>query len=176
METASGFKLNEDSTFEFYFSYGALDRYGSGKWSIKNDSIVLNSKPFPGKDFKIADSILTNDNHITIKIENSNTQLYRFVYCLLYRPKGDTIVNADDNGVITLPGKTDTINLLFELSPERISTFIINSAKYNSYAFNFEPWAVEVFFNQFALHYMQDQLEGRHPLLEDKKYLYKKEK
>ena len=30
IETASGFKLNDDSTFEFFFSYGALDRYGSG--------------------------------------------------------------------------------------------------------------------------------------------------
>jgi hypothetical protein len=29
MEMASGFKLNNDSSFEFYFSYGALDRYGS---------------------------------------------------------------------------------------------------------------------------------------------------
>ncbi len=32
METASGFKLNEDNTFEFFFSQGALDRTGSGTW------------------------------------------------------------------------------------------------------------------------------------------------
>jgi hypothetical protein len=51
METASGFKINEDSSFEFYFSYGALDRYGSGKWNIKNDSIILNSKLFPRERF-----------------------------------------------------------------------------------------------------------------------------
>src|SRR4026207_896884 len=70
METASGFKLNEDSTFEFYFSYGALDRYGSGKWSMKNDSVVFNSKPFPGKDFKIVDSLLIKNNYTTLKIEN----------------------------------------------------------------------------------------------------------
>jgi hypothetical protein len=25
---ASGLQLNKDSTFRFYFSYGALDRYG----------------------------------------------------------------------------------------------------------------------------------------------------
>ena len=29
METASGFNPHSDSTFEFFFSYGALDRYGS---------------------------------------------------------------------------------------------------------------------------------------------------
>jgi hypothetical protein len=38
METASGFKLNADSTFEFYFSYGALDSMvkGSGNLSTIN--------------------------------------------------------------------------------------------------------------------------------------------
>src|SRR6476620_8502486 len=56
MEMASGFKLNNDSSFEFYFSYGALDRYGSGKWSMNNDNIVFTSKPSPGKDFKLAGS------------------------------------------------------------------------------------------------------------------------
>ncbi|MEP6595213.1 MAG: hypothetical protein ABJA71_04665 [Ginsengibacter sp.] len=174
METASGFKLNEDSTFEFYYSYGALDRYGSGKWSIKNDSIVLNSKPFPGKDFKITDSVLMKNNSTTIKIKNQNTALYRFVYCFFKTPRGDTLLNADRNGIIILPNKTDTINLLFELSAERVSAFLIDNSKYNSYTFSFEPWAVEVFFKRFALLYSHDHLEGRHPLLEDKKYIYTK--
>src|ERR1051325_4784902 len=44
METASGIQLNKDSTFQFYFSYGALDRYGSGKWSVQKDNIILDSK------------------------------------------------------------------------------------------------------------------------------------
>ena len=35
METAAGFKLNEDSTFQFFFSYGALDRQGRGKWTTE---------------------------------------------------------------------------------------------------------------------------------------------
>jgi len=51
METASGFKLNADSTFEFYFSYGALDRYGKGKWQITNDKLILNGRPFRIRGF-----------------------------------------------------------------------------------------------------------------------------
>ena len=175
METASGFKLNEDSTFEFYYSYGALDRYGSGKWSIKNDSVIFNSKPFPGKDFKIVDSSFIKNNYTTIKIGGQNPDLYRFVFCFFKTSKGDTLLNADDNGIIILPYKTDTINLLFEISAERVSTFLINNSKYNFYIFNFEPWALEVFFKRFVLYYVQDHLEGKHPLLEDKNYIYKKE-
>ena len=33
METASGFRLNADSSFDFFFSYGALDRSGKGPGS-----------------------------------------------------------------------------------------------------------------------------------------------
>ena len=51
METGSGFKLNKDSSFQFFYSYGALDRYGSGKWKLENHKIILNSKPYPGQRF-----------------------------------------------------------------------------------------------------------------------------
>jgi hypothetical protein len=34
-EVGSGFLIKADSTFEFFFSYGALDRMGSGKWNAK---------------------------------------------------------------------------------------------------------------------------------------------
>src|SRR6478609_2198922 len=50
METASVFDLKPDSSFEFFFSQGALDRGGSGNWSIHGDKVVLNSKKRPEKD------------------------------------------------------------------------------------------------------------------------------
>ena len=53
METASGFKLNPDSTFQFFFSYGALDRMGSGKWVAKANEVILDSKPRPLHDFAL---------------------------------------------------------------------------------------------------------------------------
>ena len=42
-EMASGFLLKEDNTFQFFFSYGALDRHGSGRWEAKNDVLFFNS-------------------------------------------------------------------------------------------------------------------------------------
>ena len=106
MEVASGFELKEDSTFEFYFAYGALDRTGSGKWSIENNNIILNSKPYPGEDFKMVSKLSTKNNYTTIKIEDTNKNLYTLVYCLARRPNGDTIINADENGIIK-PKKVD---------------------------------------------------------------------
>jgi hypothetical protein len=168
METASGIQLNKDSSFQFYFSYGALDRYGSGKWRVHDDNIILDSKPYPGKDFKMVNSSSVKNNFTTIKIEDPNTNLYRLVYCLVKRTGGDTLINADKNGIIVVQDAIDSIHLLSELCPERITSFPVNSQKYNSYTFHFEPWITEVFFKSFTLRYEGDHLQGKHPFLDDK--------
>ena len=176
METASAIQLNEDSTFQFYFSYGALDRQGSGKWSVHGDNIILDSKPYPGKDYKLVNTSSVKNNFITIKIEDANTNLYRLVYCLVKRRVGDTILNADKNGIIVVQDAIDSIHLLSELCTERITPFPVNSQKNNSYTFHLEPWITEVFFKSFRLHYAGDHLEGKHPLLDDKEYNFKRVK
>jgi len=175
METASGFKLNGDSTFEFFFSYGALDRYGSGKWSMNKDSIILNSKPSPGKDFKLANSITSTNKFSIIKIEDSNTDLYRFVYCRVKTATEDSIFSFENDGNLVLPFAADSIEFLSELCPERSSVFAIDKSPM-IYTFNFQPWILEVFFNQTAFHFKDDYLEGKHPLLDDKVYRFEKEK
>jgi hypothetical protein len=174
IETASGLKLNADSTFEFYFSYGALDRYGSGKWSVNKDSIILNSKQYPGKDFKLVNTIAATNNIAILKIENPNTNLYRLVYCRFKSAGADTIINFNEDGTLVFPFAVDSVELLSELCSERSSTFAVN-AKPSVYTFNFEPWILEVFFNNHALHYSDDYLEGRHPLLDDKIYRFNKQ-
>ena len=176
METASGIVLNKDSTFQFYFSYGALDREGSGKWNVLGDHIILNSKPYPGKDFKLVSSSSIKNNFTTIKIEDINTNLYNLVYCIVRRPAGDTVINADEKGIMIVPETIDSIHLLSELCSERITSFPTSPEHHNSYTFNFEPWITEIFFKSFTLRYAVDHLEGKHPLLGDKEYKFKKEK
>ena len=162
METASGFKLNDD-------------RYGSGKWSMNKDSIILNSKPSPGKDFKLANSITSTNKFSIIKIEDSNTDLYRFVYCRVKTATEDSIFSFENDGNLVLPFAADSIEFLSELCPERSSVFAIDKSPM-IYTFNFQPWILEVFFNQTAFHFKDDYLEGKHPLLDDKVYRFEKEK
>jgi hypothetical protein len=176
METGSGFKLDKDSSFEFFYSYGALDRYGSGRWSVQDHKIILNSKPYPGSDFKLVKNEVTKNNFTTIQIDNSNKMFYRFVSCLQKTKDGDSLINANSNGIIVLPGTIpDTIHLLFELTPERISSFAIDNKETNSFTFQFQPWIVEVFFKDFMLEFKEDHLEGPHPLLEKPSFTYTRE-
>ncbi|TCM30764.1 hypothetical protein [Novosphingobium sp. ST904] len=41
METGSELLLREDGTFEWYISYGALDRFAKGRWSREGASVIL---------------------------------------------------------------------------------------------------------------------------------------
>src|SRR5690348_11474906 len=135
METASGFKLDKDSTFQFFFSYGALDRFGSGKWKMNDNKIILNSKPYPGKDFKLTHTSKNKDNFITVKIEDSNPDVYNWVHCLVETKKGDTVIDANKEGIIELPSTTDSIHLISEFASERISSFAVDRSKYNYFTF-----------------------------------------
>ena len=177
METASGFKLNGDSTFEFYFSYGALDRYGSGRWTKGGNNIIFNSKPWPGKDFRLVKSYHQPGNSITAVISSPNTMLLRYVYFTLYA-NGKTLQEVSDSKGLAnfATQKLDSLALLFEFCPEKISVFKALPAGHNYFEFAFEPWIAEVFFKDFKLAVGDGQLTGKHPLLIDKEYVYEKEK
>ena len=163
-EMACVFKLNSDSSFEFYFSYGALDRYGSGKWAIDKNNIIFTGKPSPGKDYKLVNTSATNSNFPVLKIEDKNTYLYRMIYGRLLSPQHDTIIAFNDKGILNLPYAVDSIQLLSDLCPEKASSFTLQS-KPLTYTFNFEPWILEVFFNGNTFHYEEGFFEGDFPLL-----------
>lgn len=175
METASGFNLNENLSFQFFFAYGALDRYGSGTWHLHNDRVILTSKPYPGKDFKLINSKTGNSAVTTVQIDVPNKMIFPFIHCLVNGENGYEVYDADANGTITLPFKnTGTIQLVSELCSERISVFETDTSC-DHFTFNIEPWITEVFFDGFILDVKENSLEGKHPLIEKEDCVYSKE-
>lgn len=174
METASGFKLNADSTFEFFFIYGALDRYGSGNWQAKGNSIIFNSRPRPPKDFALRVSKTVTANQITIKMVDVNPQAAQYVSCRIQAGQQVITQRMNSHGEAVIPWQAaDTISLVFEWCADRPSVFAIDNKKHNYFEFAFEPWIAEVFFEQFVLQFEQSQLIGKHPLLTGTSYIYK---
>ena len=175
METASGFKLNTDSTFDFFFSYGALDRFGKGNWSTKDGDIIFNSKPWPGNDFSLLSSRVLKNDSLVIRINGENPMFISGVYCLV-QSQGKTFEQQTDKlGYIKFPKmKIDTVTLIFQFCPERTSVFTITDPKHNYFEFGFSEWIMEVFFKDFILHPVDSMLVGKHPLLEGISYNYKK--
>lgn len=174
-EVASGFQLNADSTFKFFFSYGALDRYGMGNWSIRDGKVVLNSRLQPEKDFAMVTSKSVSGNKTSIRIIENNSMLFPYVHVRISSGgKEDTMI-PDKKGLIVLTGKRiDSISLLFEFCPERYSIFHIKDVTNNFFEFRFEPWLMEVFFSNFSLQVDTAGLLGRHPLMQGEQYRYNK--
>src|SRR5690348_1303344 len=82
-EMGSGFRLKADHTFEFFVSYGALDRYGIGTWRIEGNIITFNSRPWNGKDFALLESKTTNDKHVSIIVKDRNPNILRYVFATI---------------------------------------------------------------------------------------------
>eukprot|EP01035_Chromulina_nebulosa_P004786 gene4786-6521_t len=122
METASGIWLKPDSSFEFFYSYGAIDRTGTGTWrpDEKDSSrIILNSRPRPAVDFALVKSTHTNDTVTSIQISDKNEMLLSYMHIRAHTPNGIVDNTTDSHGGWTMPKQPVTkIDILFELCPE----------------------------------------------------------
>lgn len=166
-ETASGFKINTDKTFQFFFSQGALDRQGQGNWKVEGSKLILNSEKVPARDFAMISSVAGKADSIKIQITDLNTNILRYVRATV---KGDNSTQqqmADNDGLIMLaPQAINTIELEFAFCPEKKSVFHVTDKKLTSFEFRFEPWLFDFFFTNFSLTLKVDGLVGPSPVME----------
>jgi hypothetical protein len=177
METASVFELKPDSSFEFFFSQGALDRYGKGTWSVKDGMVYFKSKQRPAADFALISGKKIPGDILTVRISEKNTMILPYTEVMINA--GGKILQHTTNShgeAIFTKTSIDSIGLLFRLCPDRISSFVIADKELNYFEFRFEPWIAEVFFEGFSLKMDDKELNGRHPMLKGEDFKYVKEK
>lgn len=175
-EMASGFLFKPGGVFQFFFSYGALDRHGEGKWELQEGRILLNSKPKPSSDFTLVKSIAKPGDLVRVKMEAGNPALLRNVFCSLENGKQDSWKQMTQDGIVDFPKqKITTISMLLEFCPERFSTVPVKEQDHTEFMFRFEPSIMEVFFDNFTLQVEPGGLFGNHPLLEGGEFRYMKQ-
>lgn len=176
METASGFVFNPDSTFEFHYSYGALDRTGSGRYVIKNDQVILNSKNDRERDFKLMSSRHASYPGTIVKITDQNSAIVAYVACTIKTEHGTERLQTDKEGVAKFSRQyAQSISLLHLLYPDRASVFPVQDKAHNYFEFTIDRRIVNVHFDNLALTIEGDELTGRHPLIGGEKYRYVKQ-
>lgn len=174
-ELASGFRLDHEQQFQFFLSYGALDRYGSGKWASSGNQISFHSKPWSGKDFALHKVEPKSGDLITIRITDNNENILQYVAASLSKGEQGSWVTADAKGFIFFPKQQwNSIALISEFSAERVSVFNIDATAGNYFEFRFEPWIMEYFFTDFRLTITGEGFYGRHPMLQGDSYVYRK--
>lgn len=177
METASVFDLKPDSSFEFFFYQGALDRGGNGRWSMKDGKIMLNSTdPRPPKDYAMVNSKAVPGKGTLIKMVDKNTMILSYSNITIKTPAGTKMRETNSHGEAHFDlNQANEIALLFRLCPDRESVFSVNP-RHNYFEFRLEPWIATVFFSGFSLKWQPGRLSGAHPLLEGNEFRYDKEK
>jgi hypothetical protein len=53
-ELVAGFNFTKDGQFQFFYSYGAVDRNATGIYAVDGDQVILYSNKEPGKDFTVS--------------------------------------------------------------------------------------------------------------------------
>ncbi|MBE7168974.1 MAG: hypothetical protein INR73_00190 [Williamsia sp.] len=93
-EMVAGFVFSADTTFEFFYSYGAVDRLASGTFSIKGDILTLQSSKEAGHDFTVK-SQSKGDEGYTVRIEDANKYLLRHIRCSFFigKERYDEVTN-----------------------------------------------------------------------------------
>lgn len=173
METASGFKLNPDSTFEFFFSQGALDRTGKGTWKVIGSRVVLQSEGKKQPGFVLIRSDNSVKRKTVVAVREPNTMLLSFVYVRIGDNPGSEFLQLTNEGILESESvHTDKIQMLFELCPERVHEFIPVNPDDTYFEFNFHPSVFDVHFDNFELERADGDLEGPHPLLKGSVFRY----
>lgn len=175
MEVASGFRFNEDHTFDFFFSYGALDRVGKGAWEQQGDSLILTSPPKPEKDFILVKAEHRPKPGIVIQISDTNEMVLSYVYCKVQTPQGEMEGESDNRGAIRFEATgISTISLIHQIWPDRFSVFPIDDPTLNYFEFTIDPRIVEVAFNNLVIYLDGENLRGHHPLMMGDDFRYER--
>ncbi len=124
-ETASGITLYADHTFDFYLSFGAIDRHGYGTWTKENDTVILTSNYADKKGFAIVAQQKDALEGYQVSLQNPDPFFAGMMrgYAIVQATSEEQ--KADDQGVIQFdmehPDKLMLMNALF---PDQIVTFI----------------------------------------------------
>lgn len=177
METAAGFKLNTDSSFEFFFSYGALDRQAAGTWKVEGHNIIFNSSKKPATDFNLIESHKESTDSTIIFLKGLNKSISSYFYAVAINGKEKISAAANNDGIIILPvQKADTVEVYFEWCPEKKSVFNLNNSSNNFFTFELLPGITDVIFDNWKLSIGKNGISGQLPFAKDKLCVFEKNK
>jgi hypothetical protein len=176
-EMVAAFKFSADSSFEFYFSYGAVDRSARGHYNVRDGKVHLQSAKEGGKDFTITNRRRSGDGS-TVKISDPNSALRKEIVCNFKKGNEMDLQYTDGEGLAhsRLDG-CDSILLVHPLYPD-IPTVIL-PGKENHFEGVLNPSLADCSFRGFILTLDKDTLTGSLPYLferEEVVFIRQKEK
>lgn len=158
-ETAAGFSFSPDSTFKFFLSYGAADRYASGTYTQKDGKIMLAGDKIPGKDFAVTKSSKQGKG-TTIKVNAPNEVLKDKIICIFYKNGQPELNYTDRNGISLFPAGADSVQLVHQLYPDEPTVIVFSKFPddHNSFELSLQPSMEQLSFMQIPVEIKEDQI------------------
>lgn len=131
MEMASGFNFSKDGKFQFFFTYGAVDRNATGTFSVEDDTLKLKSDKEAGKDFNISKQSREGKGY-KLTFAHPNKYLIKNILCLFITDGKTQEAMTDANGQVhTDLIHCDTIYVQHLLFPD-IATLVKDKTNDNN--------------------------------------------
>ncbi len=165
-EMVAAFNFQPDSSFEFYFIYGAVDRMAKGKYSIRDKQIFFRSDKTPGRDFTIRKQSVQGKG-TTIKITESNPALQANVLCIFMKGTERDSIYSNNNGLaFSSLTNCDSIIAMHTLFPDEFSIIKSDASNKNDFfELSLNPSLAELSFRNFILTIDGESLSGSLPYL-----------
>lgn len=158
-ETAAGLRFAADHTFEFFFSYGAADRYASGTYTQKDSIIILNGDKIPGKDFTVSKSS-KQGSVTTIKVNAPNELLKDKIICIFYKNGQPELNYTDRNGISVYTSRADSVQLVHPLYPDEptVIAFLSFPEDHNFFELSLQPEMEQLSFLQIPVEIKENKI------------------
>lgn len=145
-EMTAGFNFTADGKFQFFYSYGAVDRNATGSFSVEGETLKLKSDKVAGKDFTVKTQS-KQSNGYSIEFKDANPFLLKNILCIFLNKGKQQVAYSDDEGIANMHlSNCDTIYVLHPLFPD-IPTLIKDEKNDNNkFELNLNPTLAQVSF------------------------------
>lgn len=145
-EMVAGFRFSANGKFDFYHSYGAIDRTASGTFTVEGKIIKLKSDKEPGKDFTITNQSKQGDGY-TIKFEDENEYFLKYIRCSFFVGSERHDEFTDENGIVKVNyPHCDSIFVFHTLFPDFVTQIKDENNENNNFILSLNPSLAQVSF------------------------------
>lgn len=157
-EMVAGFNFSADGKFEFFFSYGAVDRSAAGTFIIEGDTLKLKSDKEPGKDFTVTEQTSQGSGY-TITFDHPNKYLLDNIRCVFYINGEQREIFTDNKGIVIadIP-HCDSIYVQHELFPDIFTLIKDKNNTNNTFKVTLNPSLEKVSFKGIDFKIVSDSM------------------
>jgi len=156
-EMASGFNFSADGKFQFFFTYGAVDRNATGTFKVEGDTLKLKSDKEAGKDFTIIKQS-TEGNGYTLIFTHPNKYLAKNILCLFMVDGKEQQAISDSDGKVHVDlAHCDTIYVQQLLYPDILTLVKDKANSNNRFTLSLNPSLEQVSFKGIDFKIVDDK-------------------